>query len=230
MATGNTKGKREAIWPSDAPRPILPYSPAIKAGGWVFISGQVATDFKAGVPDEAKVDSESPYLGNQLELEARYVMRNLAVTLQAAGCDLAKDVVRIYTWFKSAHPTYEEFVQGSSTTGVTVDPYARLFYEFLDEPRPASTGMGVRELLVAGTHVEVDMIAMEPQPGLQRQAFDLPVDVPQPVVKYSSALRTGDWIFLAGDLATDFKGDFMSERHLGELSAIAPEARVNPYF
>jgi len=230
MATGNTKGKREAIWPSDVPRPMLPYSPAIKAGGWVFISGQVATDGKTGVPAEAQVDPESPYLGNQLECEARYIMKNLTATLKAAGCDIAQDVVRIYTWLKSAHPTYEEFVQGSSTTGVAVDPYARVFQEVFAEPRPASTGMGVRDLLVAGTQLEVDLIAMEPRPELQRRAFDLPGDVPQPVVKYSPALRSGDWIFLAGDLATDFQGDFLSERHLGEPSGIAPEARVNPYF
>lgn len=230
MATVKVKGKREAIWPSDIPRPMMPYSPAIKAGGWVFISGQLATDFVTGVPDEAKVDPESPYLSNQLELESHYAMKNLAATLKAAGCDITKDIVRIYVWLKSAHPTYEEFKQGSSTTDVAVDPYARVFHEFFNEPRPASTGMGVRNLLVAGTHVEVDMIAMEPQSGLQRRSFDLPADVPQPVVKYSPALRSGDWVFLAGDLATDFKGDFMSERHMGEPSGLAPEARVNSYF
>ena len=230
MAIDKMIGKREAIWPSDVPRPILPYSTAIKAGGWVFISGQVATDFKTGVPAEAKVDPESPYLSNQLEREARYIMKNLAATLQAAGCNIATDVVRIYTWLKSAHPTYEEFAQGSSTTSVAVDPYARVFQEVFADPRPASTGMGVRELFVAGTHVEVDIIAMEQHPDLHRQTYDLPQDVPQPVVKYSPALRAGDWIFLAGDLATDFQGDFMSERHLGEPSGIAPEARVNPYF
>ena len=31
MATGKMNGKREAVWPSDVPRPMLPYSPAIKA-------------------------------------------------------------------------------------------------------------------------------------------------------------------------------------------------------
>src|SRR2546428_2367919 len=96
MATGNTKGKREAIWPSDVPRPMLPYSPAIKAGGWVFVSGQVATDGKTGVPAEAQVDPESPYLDNQLEREGRYIMKNLAAPLKAAGGDTAQDAGRIY--------------------------------------------------------------------------------------------------------------------------------------
>ena len=43
----------EAIWPGleeGVPKPIMPYSPAIKAGGWVFIAGQLASDFKTGLP------------------------------------------------------------------------------------------------------------------------------------------------------------------------------------
>ena len=36
--------------------------------------------------------------------------------------------------------------------------------------------------------------------------------------------------FLAGFGATDFAGDWMGERHMGEPSMIAPSARVNPYI
>ena len=57
MAMDKIIRKREAIWPSDVPQPLLPYSPAIKAGGWVFISGQIATDFKTSVPARREAHS-----------------------------------------------------------------------------------------------------------------------------------------------------------------------------
>lgn len=111
-----------------------------------------------------------------------------------------------------------------------VHSYLVAFNDAIDEPRPASTAMGVRRLGVPGARVAVDQIAMLPRPGLGRHGVDLPADVPQPVTKYSPALRAGDWVFLAGDLATDFRGDLGQEVHLGEPSGVAPDARVNPYF
>jgi enamine deaminase RidA (YjgF/YER057c/UK114 family) len=45
MSTVET-GDRQAIWPGDIPKPLAPYSPAIKAGGWLFVAGQLARDFE----------------------------------------------------------------------------------------------------------------------------------------------------------------------------------------
>ena len=39
------------IW-GDEPMPLMPYTPAVKAGDWVFMSGQLATDFKTGITPE----------------------------------------------------------------------------------------------------------------------------------------------------------------------------------
>ena len=36
-----------AIWPGieeGVPKPVMPYSPAVKVGDWVFIAGQLASD------------------------------------------------------------------------------------------------------------------------------------------------------------------------------------------
>ena len=65
-----------AIWPDGPPRPLAPYTPAIKAAGWLFISGQLASDFKGGLAPEAA--SANPNLGNALELQSRYTLANLA--------------------------------------------------------------------------------------------------------------------------------------------------------
>ena len=229
MAAAESVGKREVVRPSDVPEPLMAYSPAIRAGGWVFVAGQTASDFVHGIAPEAQVDPGSRYAADELERQARYTFGNLGRTLRAAGCDLV-DAARIYVWLASPRPTYEEFLAGSSTTDVHVHSYLAAFNDAVPEPRPASTAMGIRRLLPGGTRIELDLIAIEPQAGVVKQGFGIPAGVPQPVAKYSPAVRIGDWVFLAGDLATDFHGDFGRREHLGDPSAIAPEARVNPYF
>jgi enamine deaminase RidA (YjgF/YER057c/UK114 family) len=229
MAKADTM-ERRAIWPGGIPKPIAPYSPAIKAGGWLFVAGQLASDFSTGLAPECRLDN--PYLGDPLRLQSDYVLRNLAELHQAAGLDMRRDVVRIYQWFASAFPTPEEFERGSTWPRISISPYLETRNDYIDEPRPASTGMGVREdgLLVRNTILEVDMIAIEPQPGVEKRGFPVPEGVPSPFPGYSPAIRNGDWIFLAGEIPVDWQGDYLSDVHLGEPSGLAREARVNPYF
>ena len=58
MAESNTnRHAYEAIWPglgAGVPKPLMPYSPAIRAGGWVFIAGTIASDFKTGLAPDVK--------------------------------------------------------------------------------------------------------------------------------------------------------------------------------
>lgn len=218
---------REAIWPGDVPKPLMPYSPAIKAGGWVFLAGQIASDFETGVAEEARGNPDNPYLHDSMELQSRYILRNLAATLEAAGCDIATDVVRIYQWFTSPYPTAEEFEAGNTWPRISITPYLDTRNEFVQPPRPASTGMGVRQLLCKGTELEVDLIAVE---GGESEGFEVPEGVPSPLAGYSPAIRRGDWVFLAGEIPVDWQGDFLSERHMGEPSGLALDARINPYF
>ncbi|MBN9446699.1 MAG: hypothetical protein J0I67_07280, partial [Bosea sp.] len=37
-----------AVWPGGVQKPLMPYTPAITAGGWLFVAGQLASDFKTG--------------------------------------------------------------------------------------------------------------------------------------------------------------------------------------
>jgi 2-iminobutanoate/2-iminopropanoate deaminase len=66
----------------DAPKPVAPYSHAVEAGGFVFVTGQLATD-----PDD---DSLSPPRG--IEAQTHKVMDNLMRVLKGCGLTLA-DVV-----------------------------------------------------------------------------------------------------------------------------------------
>lgn len=68
-STKTTDNAPVANWPDGPPRPLAPYTPAIKAGGWGFVSGQLASDFKNGLAPEAA--APNPNLGDALELQSR---------------------------------------------------------------------------------------------------------------------------------------------------------------
>lgn len=88
--------------------------------------------------------------------------------------------------------------------------------------------MSIRRLPVVGASLGIDAIAFDPSLG-DSIGYAAPPDVPAPLSKYSPAIRRGDWVFLAGELPTDWRGDFGTDQHRGELSAVAPDARLNPY-
>lgn len=60
-----------------APQAIGPYSQAIKAGGFVFASGQIPIDPETG-----------EFVPGGIADQTRQVMKNLAAVLDAAGSDL----------------------------------------------------------------------------------------------------------------------------------------------
>jgi enamine deaminase RidA (YjgF/YER057c/UK114 family) len=214
----------QAIWP-DIPQPLMPYSPAVKAADWVFVSGQLASDFKTGIAPEAK--PANPNLADEQGLQSKFVMETLQRTLAAAGGDIAKDVVRIWQWFPWDRPTMEEFADGNCWPGVTISPYLDARNEFIFEPRPASTAVSIRSLPVRNARIEVDLIAI--LDDTKPEGFAAPEGVPMPLAGYSPALRRGDWIFLAGEVPTDWVGDYGEARNMGMPSALAREARVNPH-
>ena len=84
MAEQNSKskGKREAIWPGGVPKPLMPYSPAIKAGPWVFIAGQLASDFGPdGLAVECRDHPDTPYQSLALRRQSAYILQNIKVSI-----------------------------------------------------------------------------------------------------------------------------------------------------
>ena len=51
---------------SDAPRPLVNYSECVVAGPFVFAAGQIASDYKTGIPPEARTDPAFPYYGSDI--------------------------------------------------------------------------------------------------------------------------------------------------------------------
>lgn len=60
-----------------APQAIGPYSQAVKAGGFVFASGQIPIDPETG-----------EFVSGGIAEQTRQVMKNLSAVLEAAGSDL----------------------------------------------------------------------------------------------------------------------------------------------
>ena len=96
----------EYIFSPDSPAPTAPYSPAVRAGDFIFVSGQavVGTDVKA---------------------ETRQVLTNIRAVLAAAGATFA-DVVRCGVYlmkaddFQAMNEVYAEFFGNTKPARSTI--------------------------------------------------------------------------------------------------------------
>jgi 2-iminobutanoate/2-iminopropanoate deaminase len=68
---------REAVSTTKAPQAIGPYAQAIRAGEWVFVSGQIPLDPATGAVVEGDIEAQTDR-----------VMQNLRAVLDAAGASL----------------------------------------------------------------------------------------------------------------------------------------------
>ncbi|MCK9419497.1 MAG: RidA family protein [Nitrospirae bacterium] len=81
--------EKKIIKTDDAPQAIGPYSQAVEAGGFVFVSGQIPIDPKSG--NVVQVD---------IKAQTRQVMENAKAILSAAGCGMSK-VVKATIYLKN---------------------------------------------------------------------------------------------------------------------------------
>jgi len=72
---------REVVLTKSAPTPVGPYSQAIKAGGFVFVAGQIAFDPATGKLVEGDIKAQT-----------EYVLKNLSAVLAAAGSSMDRAV------------------------------------------------------------------------------------------------------------------------------------------
>jgi enamine deaminase RidA (YjgF/YER057c/UK114 family) len=170
---------------SDAPRPLASYSEATVVGDLVFAAGQLASDFKTGVPAEARRHGAFPFYGSDIKRQTRYVLENLAKTMLAAGTGLDR-VVKAQVFHTDLGNFYE---------------FDEVWREFFPTPPPRTT-VGTTGLLVKDTLVEIDLIAALPSATMHRIAVP---DIPAPLAHYTPATRVGDLVFAAGQIASDYR-------------------------
>jgi 2-iminobutanoate/2-iminopropanoate deaminase len=119
------------------PRPVAPFSHAVEADGFVFVTGQMPTDPAA--PDAA--------LPAGIEAQTRRVIGNLKIVLGGIGLGLEHVVMaRIYL----TH--FERDYAGLNALWPTFFEAGKL---------PARTTVGVTALAV-GALVEIDLVARRP--------------------------------------------------------------------
>lgn len=68
---------KDVVLTNRGPKPIGPYSQAIKSNGFVFVSGQIALDPQSG-----------EFAGTDVRQQTERVMENLKAVLEAAGVSL----------------------------------------------------------------------------------------------------------------------------------------------
>jgi 2-iminobutanoate/2-iminopropanoate deaminase len=105
---------REIVVSQSAPAPIGPYSQAVRAGGFLFVSGQIPLDPATGA-----------VVGGGTADQTRQVLKNLAAILEAAGSGLDKVVkTTIYVTdlsdFGEMNAVYAEFLGDSKPARATV--------------------------------------------------------------------------------------------------------------
>jgi reactive intermediate/imine deaminase len=169
---------------SDVPRPLANYSEASLASDLVFAAGQLASDFKTGVPAEACKHPNFPFYGSDIKLQTDYILKNMAKTFKAAGTSL-DSVVKAQVFLTDLND---------------FNGFDEVWKQHFKVPPPRTT-IGTTGLLVKDTLVEIDLIATLPsKPGAVVKS-----DAPKPLANYSEAMRVGDLVFAAGQLASDFK-------------------------
>jgi 2-iminobutanoate/2-iminopropanoate deaminase len=117
-----------------APKPVAPFSHAVAAEGWLFVTGQMPTD---------PADDAAP-LPDGIEAQTRRVIDNLRLVLKGAGSGLDRVVfARVYlTHFERDYVAMNRVYESCFAPG-------RL---------PARTCIGVTGL-ARGALVEIDLLA-----------------------------------------------------------------------
>lgn len=119
----------EHIAESNPSTRTLPRSLATKAGGFVFVSGQVARD------------EDGSIVTGGMEAQARQTLKNVAHVLALAGCTL-EDVVKTTVWLEDARD---------------FDEFNRIYGDFFRSNKPARSTVQAKNMV--GTKIEIEAIA-----------------------------------------------------------------------
>ena len=207
------------------------WSQGVAAGGWVFVAGTMATDFAHGLAIEARVDRQRSHLQDPLELQSRRLLGTIGETLRAGGCDIRRDVLRIWQWAPSQYPSAQEYEQGRERWPRfrSATPYASRVEGNGRRSTSLVDGIGVSQLADTRCAHGVDLIAAQPRATSKSRRF---AHRRSPAARYW--LLTRDAVGRL-DPPRRIRRDGLPRRlagvlHMGERGMVAPEARVNPYI
>lgn len=114
----------------NAPKPVGPYSQAVKAGKFLFISGQLAID-----PKEGKI------IAPDIKAQTARIMENIKAILEVADFDLV-DVVQTSIYLSSM---------------TLLSDFNNTYAKYFDNNFPARATVGIQ--LMPGALVEISAVA-----------------------------------------------------------------------
>jgi reactive intermediate/imine deaminase len=177
--------KVQVIRSAKTPSPIAHYCQGVLAGDTLYAAGQIASDYRTGVPPEARQDSAFPYYGSDIQNQARYVLQNLRSVFEEAGCSL-KDVVKSQVFMTDLNDFYY---------------FDHVWKEFFPSPPPRTT-VQVSGLLVPGCRVEIDLTGV--LPSAEKRVIK-GATTPAPMAHYCQGVMVGDTLYAAGQIASDYR-------------------------
>jgi 2-iminobutanoate/2-iminopropanoate deaminase len=125
----------ERLTPPGVAIPRGPYSPAVRAGDFIYVSGQIPVD----------PETNKPVLG-EIAQETRQVLSNIMRILDACGATRA-DVVKCQVYLTDV----KDFAAMNE-----------VYSEFFGDAKPARTTIGVAALPLPGAKIEIDAVAYVP--------------------------------------------------------------------
>jgi enamine deaminase RidA (YjgF/YER057c/UK114 family) len=179
-----------AILPAAIPKTPYQWARGVRAGHWLFATGQCGTDYVHAMAPEV-MQSGHPFDGpSKSHREAKRLFRNVAEVLEAGGSSPA-DVVRIDQYYTSPN---------------VVDGYHQTRREFFSGKVPPSTSNIHRRFARTGQSMEVQVMAAVPggdfavRHEANARAYNIHASS-----GYSPALSAGDFRFVPGQTAEALK-------------------------
>lgn len=111
----------------------LPFSPAVRAGDFVFISGQVA------MKENGEIEPGG------IEAQTRRTMDNVVAVLAKAGCTL-EDVAKVNVWLDDTRDFWT---------------FNKIYASYFPNGAPARST--VKSQLMVDAKIEIDVVAYKPQ-------------------------------------------------------------------
>lgn len=121
------------VSPNASDRQIRPLSPAVRAGDFVYVSGQVP------------VDAQGELVQGGIEAQTRQVMENIKSALALAGATL-EDVCKSTVWLQDARD---------------FGAFNRVYMSYFNGNFPARSTTEAR--LMIDARVEIDVVAYKPK-------------------------------------------------------------------
>jgi len=122
---------KQQINTRSASAPVRPFSQGLRAGDFIFVSGQGPFDPETG-----------EMVGSTIEEQTTQVLENIKVILEAGGATM-DDVVKA-----SAYLSDVSFF----------DAYNKVYVTYFSDPKPTRTTV-VSQLVLDGMLVEIDVVA-----------------------------------------------------------------------